>query len=382
MGANQSNPQQEGQEVPTAAGVRTRTRRRREAAKAFYLVFGEPHIRYTGGGRGPLIFHVQTPAAEQVEAVDAADTLCTPVALSTAAPPRVELVPDDRNVSLLFSVVASQRAHVRVLAGGRVVFEPGRGVSIPGATVVHVHEIAREAGEAAAADVTTAGCIDLLALDQQGALSPTSDENVAPLADATIAARARALGVPEINTLCIAIDFDVASKAAAVHNSPAAAAANGNGDGFDDRLAITSVEDPTSPSLAPPPPAAVGVPAEAVPCTAFYFLRVERRDEESAVPAVVVACSLLMRRAEVYKIDNVFDPGRDASPRRTGDEEDGEGSDDDDELCVICLTNPKDTVVLPCRHLCMCSECAQVLRGQNNSCPMCRTGIERLMKRV
>lgn len=27
------------------------------------------------------------------------------------------------------------------------------------------------------------------------------------------------------------------------------------------------------------------------------------------------------------------------------------------EECVICLTDPKDTLLLPCRHLCVCSEC-------------------------
>lgn len=26
--------------------------------------------------------------------------------------------------------------------------------------------------------------------------------------------------------------------------------------------------------------------------------------------------------------------------------------------CVICMTNPKNTAVLPCRHMCMCSSCA------------------------
>jgi hypothetical protein len=29
-------------------------------------------------------------------------------------------------------------------------------------------------------------------------------------------------------------------------------------------------------------------------------------------------------------------------------------------LCVICLVNDRDTTVLPCRHMCMCQDCAQV----------------------
>ena len=47
--------------------------------------------------------------------------------------------------------------------------------------------------------------------------------------------------------------------------------------------------------------------------------------------------------------------------------------------CVICMTNRKDTTVLPCRHMCMCSECADALRHRTNKCPICRNPIESLL---
>lgn len=56
---------------------------------------------------------------------------------------------------------------------------------------------------------------------------------------------------------------------------------------------------------------------------------------------------------------------------------------DDDGMgkeCVICLTEPRDTAVFPCRHLCMCSECAQALRLQSNKCPICRQPVEKLIE--
>ena len=40
--------------------------------------------------------------------------------------------------------------------------------------------------------------------------------------------------------------------------------------------------------------------------------------------------------------------------------------------CVICLSEPRDTAVLPCRHLCLCAACAQQLTFQSNKCPVCR----------
>lgn len=40
--------------------------------------------------------------------------------------------------------------------------------------------------------------------------------------------------------------------------------------------------------------------------------------------------------------------------------------------CVICLDKEKDTLLKPCRHFCVCSECAIALAG----CPVCRKPIE------
>eukprot|EP00758_Cryptobia_borreli_P002466 Tbor_TRINITY_DN3050_c0_g1::TRINITY_DN3050_c0_g1_i1::g.17350::m.17350 len=45
---------------------------------------------------------------------------------------------------------------------------------------------------------------------------------------------------------------------------------------------------------------------------------------------------------------------------------------DDDGLCVICISEPKNTCVLPCRHLCLCKGCAQELQKHTPKCPVCR----------
>lgn len=43
------------------------------------------------------------------------------------------------------------------------------------------------------------------------------------------------------------------------------------------------------------------------------------------------------------------------------------------EDCVICLSQRRDTAVMPCRHLCLCAACADSYRSQTTSkCPMCR----------
>ncbi|KAJ4911567.1 putative E3 ubiquitin-protein ligase LUL1 [Raphanus sativus] len=57
----------------------------------------------------------------------------------------------------------------------------------------------------------------------------------------------------------------------------------------------------------------------------------------------------------------------------------GDASDQGKE-CVVCLSEPRDTIVLPCRHMCMCSGCAKALRFQKNECPVCRQPAERFVE--
>lgn len=43
-----------------------------------------------------------------------------------------------------------------------------------------------------------------------------------------------------------------------------------------------------------------------------------------------------------------------------------------DQLCVVCSTNPKEIILLPCGHVCLCEDCAQKI---SVTCPVCRGSI-------
>jgi hypothetical protein len=47
--------------------------------------------------------------------------------------------------------------------------------------------------------------------------------------------------------------------------------------------------------------------------------------------------------------------------------------DAEETLCVVCMDAPKNHLVLPCKHLCVCEACARLL---HNRCPVCRGPIE------
>jgi len=56
-----------------------------------------------------------------------------------------------------------------------------------------------------------------------------------------------------------------------------------------------------------------------------------------------------------------------------------ENTTKDTEFCVICMSDEKNTLCIPCRHLCTCQECAQVLKFQSNKCPICRTPVRAML---
>ena len=80
---------------------------------------------------------------------------------------------------------------------------------------------------------------------------------------------------------------------------------------------------------------------------------------------------------EIYGIEGQAAAGGGGAAASGSQDADGE---EKSRECVICMTEPRDTTVLPCRHMCMCSECAKVLRLQSNKCPICRTSIESLLQ--
>ncbi|XP_016989214.1 mitochondrial E3 ubiquitin protein ligase 1-like [Drosophila rhopaloa] len=43
-----------------------------------------------------------------------------------------------------------------------------------------------------------------------------------------------------------------------------------------------------------------------------------------------------------------------------------------DQLCVVCSSNPKEIILLPCGHVCLCEDCSQKI---SNTCPVCRGKI-------
>lgn len=43
--------------------------------------------------------------------------------------------------------------------------------------------------------------------------------------------------------------------------------------------------------------------------------------------------------------------------------------------CVVCMDGARDSLLVPCHHLCVCMTCANTLRTDHGLCPVCRQNI-------
>ena len=62
----------------------------------------------------------------------------------------------------------------------------------------------------------------------------------------------------------------------------------------------------------------------------------------------------------MFEINYCSDPGDAGIPNEEADDDDDD--DDDNSECVVCLSDTKDTLILPCKHLCLCSGCGKLRR--------------------
>jgi rubrerythrin len=52
-----------------------------------------------------------------------------------------------------------------------------------------------------------------------------------------------------------------------------------------------------------------------------------------------------------------------------------------EDQCVMCFDAPKDHIIIPCGHVCVCEACANLLTQMSKPlCPICRTAIQHTNK--
>lgn len=50
------------------------------------------------------------------------------------------------------------------------------------------------------------------------------------------------------------------------------------------------------------------------------------------------------------------------------------------QACLICMLHSVNALLLPCRHLCLCIECAERMRVRSSCCPLCRHPVAQILQ--
>jgi len=99
---------------------------------------------------------------------------------------------------------------------------------------------------------------------------------------------------------------------------------------------------------------------------------------------VVDAFTDLYELLEIYGTESLTSDSDGLSSENVGCGASGKEANGNDidavEDCVVCLSAPRDTASLPCRHLCLCNSCAQELRQHSQTCPVCRAPVHTFLR--
>lgn len=104
----------------------------------------------------------------------------------------------------------------------------------------------------------------------------------------------------------------------------------------------------------------------------------------SSLYAKVVGQTLdIARNSGSSKVSSHRESGVDDSTLYKVQEVFGMKADADADIgreCIICLSEPRDTVILPCRHMAFCKQCADMVRIRCENCPTCRQPVASLLQ--
>ena len=92
----------------------------------------------------------------------------------------------------------------------------------------------------------------------------------------------------------------------------------------------------------------------------------------------VILLGLLILYVVVYLLQQSAQP-----PKENAIEKIVKVQNDEQNLCVICLSEQKCMLIRPCNHVCLCLECSNLMKDKSkeSECPLCRVRIK-LFERV
>jgi len=95
--------------------------------------------------------------------------------------------------------------------------------------------------------------------------------------------------------------------------------------------------------------------------------------------ATAVAAYYLVRRLRQRYVELSVKRRRTLDKKAIRERREVKPVDRDGNVCVVCLVNPREVVLLECGHVCVCADCLDKLPGDPLVCPVCRSEVTRCL---
>ena len=74
--------------------------------------------------------------------------------------------------------------------------------------------------------------------------------------------------------------------------------------------------------------------------------------------------------------ENNTDPSDSQVQNRSDDNSESSGISA--QICVVCLSEQREVILMNCGHVCVCAECAMQIMSTRPLCPVCRANIDQV----
>jgi hypothetical protein len=103
----------------------------------------------------------------------------------------------------------------------------------------------------------------------------------------------------------------------------------------------------------------------------------ERREREEQEKEM---CLLDQNLVVAKRIETAIDDAVVSTTIRVSEIQETEGGSEFDVQCVTCRNEDPDHAFVPCGHICVCGSCAEIFKGRQDPCPICRGRQNGLIK--
>eukprot|EP00831_Metopus_contortus_P016834 TRINITY_DN17090_c0_g1_i1.p1 TRINITY_DN17090_c0_g1~~TRINITY_DN17090_c0_g1_i1.p1 ORF type:complete len:196 (-),score=25.15 TRINITY_DN17090_c0_g1_i1:57-644(-) len=110
------------------------------------------------------------------------------------------------------------------------------------------------------------------------------------------------------------------------------------------------------------------------------FLRIDSVVPPSEMSSSQIIYCILLREKNQYKVKILKQKSIIAGNVYEMEEVYGIDKGAENSECVVCLYQPRNTMLLPCKHVCLCIDCAEALAKNSTPCPICRGKVTTFSK--